>query len=329
MIDPIHVLSRERKEPSDDHTQKKLICSQYTHTQQVSMAGVGGGDAGQCEFNWIKVSALHSKVHVCCPPPLIHEANTPSRIPPLTNVILAVEVTLKSIRIRSLDGIVLEKDATATYCCPHCFSSFRRRNSRSQRKKKLPGRPDPPPLHPTLIRKAHDLRCEHIWLGSSFTHSTSHHLLHGIQGDAGERQGAKQEPWRRLGLGLLRRTQPSQKVCRESHARSAPFSLVCSIAALSAAGRLLRSRLWLRCSLPTASIRSNTFNKWATAMSVPDLRGRDWKRISSVHSLEKKGRWMNQKKRNQIWGWRCPGLLFTSLLCRGLCASSVNACSAP
>lgn len=99
------------------------------------MAGVGGGDAGQCEFNWIKVSALHSKVHVCCPPPLIHEANTPSRIPPLTNVILAVEVTLKSIRIRSLDGIVLEKDATATYCCPHCFSSFRRRNSRSQRKK--------------------------------------------------------------------------------------------------------------------------------------------------------------------------------------------------
>lgn len=71
--------------------------------------------------------------------PVLCEANvSPSTIAPFFSLILTLEVTFKINKRHSLHvynterkDILLAKDLTATYCCPHCFFSFRRRCSRS------------------------------------------------------------------------------------------------------------------------------------------------------------------------------------------------------
>lgn len=136
----------------------------------------------------------------------------------------------------------------------------------------LQGLPDPPALHPTLIRD--HMTCDANTAGQA---DPSHPPIPTNScTKSWQRTG---ERWRRaagslcvrMGLGLLR-----WKVWRESGVCSAWLSLICSAPALSAAaGRLARSRLWLQCSLPTGSIHGNPLQQIShgDARAKPPVKG--------------------------------------------------------
>lgn len=130
----------EGKEPFDCHTQK-LICSCTPTQGSVSSKcrwrrgwvkgweGWKGGCRGKGGL--IESKSRHFTVGCMCMfvvRPLLREANTPPRSY-IRNQYWGIRCMFRKIK----KDIVLAKDLTATYCCPHCFFSFRRRYSRSHR----------------------------------------------------------------------------------------------------------------------------------------------------------------------------------------------------
>lgn len=147
-------------------------------------------------------------VHVCFHPRLC-EANTPPRMSsPFSNSILTLEVAFEistdaftACSENQTEGNFTCKRLTATYCCPHCF--FLIQASLLTQSQMLQGLPDPPPLHPTLMRNHMTTMLTH--LAVLILHTLHfHQLLHRIQEETGERRGVQQALCRRMGLSLLR-----------------------------------------------------------------------------------------------------------------------------
>lgn len=58
----------------------------------------------------------------------------------------------------------------ATYCCPHCFLSFKRHYSHSHRQENdAPGSARPSTIPFSSHKESHDLRCQHILVSWSAT----------------------------------------------------------------------------------------------------------------------------------------------------------------
>lgn len=128
----------------------------------------------------MKVKALPTSACVFVVQPLLCEANTSlavflsSPVNPSARILhlkarlylslLPPQIIIKNIKEKEFTS----KDLTATYCCPHCFFSFRRSYSHSHRKRTGPGAPGsdrPSPTSASPHEKPPDLRCQHIWPG--------------------------------------------------------------------------------------------------------------------------------------------------------------------
>lgn len=183
----LHVLSRQRREPFDCHTQK-LICS-YTPTQAASALNVddgGGCGGGQVRSNRIKSRHFTDACACLFVHPLLCEANTsPRMIFPFSNVIWTLEVAFE-ISTEAFNACS-ENQTEGNFTCKRsdCYLLlpallFLIQASLFTQSQMLQGLPDPPPLYPTLMKNHMTSMLTHLLVLILHT-PHFHQLLHRIQ----------------------------------------------------------------------------------------------------------------------------------------------------